>query len=89
MRIVQIEEDSYEKMSECAEDIMQAAKTLLTHLNESRSHTSEEPYQERNSYGRNMRNSYNDEPDYPDEDERQPVMRVKRGGYRRVGYTRY
>lgn len=88
MHIIEITEDTCEKLSECAEEIMQSAKNLMSHLGQMRSRTSEDQ-RPRPHRDYDDRDCEDDDRDYEDDD-RQPAMRSRKGwAARRGSYSRY
>ena len=88
MHILEITEDTCEKLSECAEEIMQSAKNLMSHLGQMRSRTSDDQ-RPRSHRGYDDRDCEDDDRDYEDDD-RQPAMRSRKGWpARRGSYSRY
>lgn len=88
MHIIEITEDTCEKLSECAEEIMQSAKNLMSHLGQMRSRTSDDQ-RPRSHRGYDDRDCEDDDRDYEDDD-RQPAMRSRKGWTARRGsYSRY
>lgn len=89
MKIIELTEDTCDKMSSCVEDIISSAQDLLRHIKKPHPHMQDEDDEDEGTYRRNrsdMRHGYDDREEEEDYGYRQSSRRSRD---RRQGYTRY